>query len=233
MIGDKKLLAIIPARGGSKRLPRKNVLDLAGKPLIAWTIEAALNSSYIDRVIVSTDDEEIMSISRNYGADVPFMRPARFATDEAKSVDVVFHVIKELEIQGENYDFIILLQPTSPFRNSMHIDGAVKILYANDANSVISITKVKHNPLLMNTIPKSGAMNDFIDKKYQNIRSQDLPIYYQLNGAIYLCKVQDLLKEKTFFLKEKSFSYLMGSESSIDIDDKYDFLNAISINKLK
>ena len=121
MIGDKKLLAIIPARGASKRLPRKNVLDLAGKPLIAWTIEAALNSSYIDRVVVSTDDDEIASISQQSGADIPFMRPDGLARDDSTSVDVALHVISELELGGESYDYVILLQPTSPYQRHQNI----------------------------------------------------------------------------------------------------------------
>jgi CMP-N,N'-diacetyllegionaminic acid synthase len=231
MIYDKKLLAIVPARGGSKRLPKKNIIDFLGKPLISWTIESALGSKYIDRLIVSTEDNEIASISKKRGAEVPFLRPRQLAEDDATSLDVVCHVIQKLESLGEIYDYVILLQPTSPYRTSAHIDKAVDMLKAKNAFSIISVTQAKHSPLWANKIQKNGDMSRFINKKYLNMRSQDLPIYYQLNGAIYLCKVQNLLRENTFFMKN-SFSMLMDYKSSVDIDDKYDYISAISLNKI-
>jgi len=232
MIKGKKVLAVIPARGGSKRLPEKNIVDFLGKPMIAWTIESALNSKYIDRVIVSTDSNDISSISKQYGANVPFIRPSDLSNDDSKSVDVALHAINALKVQGDCYDFVILLQPTSPYRNSSHIDGAIQIVISNNANSVISVTKAKHSPLWMNTIPKNGSMDGFIHKSIANKRSQDLPVYYQLNGAIYLCNVKNLVEERTFFTKEKSFSFQMDFKSSVDIDDEYDLLFASLINKI-
>ncbi|MBC8555357.1 MAG: acylneuraminate cytidylyltransferase family protein, partial [Candidatus Brocadiales bacterium] len=147
MINNKRILAIIPARGGSKRLPRKNILDLAGKPPIAWSIEAALGSKYIDRVIVSTDDEEIAGISRKYGADVPFMRPNKLATDESSSVDVVLHVINTLKEKGRESEYIMLLQPTSPLRTMENIDEAVELLQSSSSDAVISVCEAEHSPL--------------------------------------------------------------------------------------
>jgi CMP-N-acetylneuraminic acid synthetase len=233
MIGNKKLLAIIPARGGSERLPRKNILNLSGKPLISWTIEAALNSKYIDRVIVSTDDDEIASISQKCGAEVPFKRPERLARDESTSIDVVLNVLSELKASNEIYDYVILLQPTSPYRDVNHIDDAIDMLVFKKANAIISTTKSKKSPLWMNTIPKNGDMSSFIKTNYQNKSSQELPIYFQLNGAIYLCRVKNLIEEETFFLKNNIFTYIMDIESSVDIDDQYDFLYAESISLLK
>ncbi len=128
MLNDKSFLAIIPARGGSKRLPRKNVMNLAGKPLIAWTIEAALNSTYIDEVMVSTDDREIAEIAQQYGASVPFFRPTELATDLTSTFDAIKHTLDFYAEMGEKYDFSVLLQPTSPLRESRHIDNAINLL---------------------------------------------------------------------------------------------------------
>ena len=128
MIGNKKLLAVIPARGGSKRLPRKNILDLSGKPMISWTIDAALGSKYIDRIVVSTDDQEIAKISKDCGADIPFIRPLELATDYATSIDVVLNLIESLERNNEYYDYIMLLQPTSPLRSTKNINESVELL---------------------------------------------------------------------------------------------------------
>lgn len=233
MIGSKKLLAVIPARGNSKRLPGKNLKSLLGKPLITWSIDAALKSKYIDRIIVSTDDEEIAKISRRNGAETPFIRPNSLARDNSQSIDVVTHTIKMLKDSNDEYDYVILLQPTSPFRNSIHIDEAVETLIEKSASAIISTTKSDINPKWMNTIPESGDMTSFLDKKYQNKRSQDLPVYYQLNGAIYLSKVKNLIQQNTFFLKKNTYAYIMDKKSSIDIDDHFDFDYANSINSMK
>jgi CMP-N,N'-diacetyllegionaminic acid synthase len=227
MICNKKLLAIIPARGGSKRLPRKNILDLSGKPLIAWTIESALNSKYIDRVIVSTDNKEIATISKKYGADIPFMRPNNLATDESTSIDVVLHAVNYFEKVGEHYDYIILLQPTSPLRTVQNIDESIELLQEKKVDAVISVCKAEHHPLWCNTIPSDGYLSNFLDKSILNKRSQDLDKYYRLNGSIYLCNIDRLKNEKTFFLKNNCIAYKMKPEQSIDIDDKDDFISAI------
>ncbi len=226
MISGKRLLAIIPARGGSKRLPRKNILDLAGKPLIAWTIEAALESKYLDRIVVSTDSKEISSISKKYGADVPFMRPDELATDETTSIDVVLHQLDQLEECNDSYSYVILLQPTSPLRTAENIDESVELLKSRNSDAVISVCKVEHSPLWCNTIPADGSLLNFLDDSILNKRSQDLNQYYRLNGAIYLCNIKLLKKEKNFFLKSNSIAYKMNEEQSIDIDSKNDFMCA-------
>ena len=225
MVGSKRLLAVIPARGGSKRLPRKNVLDLAGKPLIAWTIQEALNCKYIDQVIVSTDDKEISDISKEYGADVPFFRPRELATDEAKTVDVVLHLLDELEKVGERYDYIILLQPTSPLRTAQNIDESVELLQMKNSDAVISVCESEHPPLWCNVLPDDMSMDNFLDESVKNKRSQDLSKQYRINGAIYISSVKKLKKENSFFLSNNCIAYIMKQNVSIDIDtiDDFDF----------
>jgi CMP-N,N'-diacetyllegionaminic acid synthase len=218
MLKNKTFLAIIPARGGSKRLPRKNILNLCGKPLISWSIEGGLKSKYIDKVVVSSDDSEILNISNELKVQV-IKRPDELAGDTSSSFDAVKHVIDNLE----SYEYILLLQPTSPLRNENHIDRAIEILEEKNADAVISVCEMNHNPLWSNTLDESLSMEGFLSDKLLNSRSQDLKKYYRLNGAIYLCKTDKLLKEKSFFLKKNIFAYVMNSNSSIDIDIKEDF----------
>lgn len=226
MYKDKTFLGIIPARGGSKRLPRKNVLDLCGKPLIAWSIKAGLNSKYIDKVVVSSDDDEILNISSNFGADI-IKRPIDLANDTATTFDAIKHTIENVE----KYDYIVLLQPTSPLRDAKHIDEAIELLEEKQADAVVSVCEVDHSPLWSNTLQKDGNMSNFLRDEVLNKRSQDLEKYYRLNGAIYICKTEKLLEEKSFFLKENIFAYVMDRKSSVDIDEEIDFIIAKSIKK--
>lgn len=223
MIEGRKVLALIPARGGSKRLPRKNVLNLAGKPLIAWTIEAAKKSKYIDKVIVSTDDDEIARVSEECGAEVPFRRPEYLASDTATSNDVVLHAIGALDDQ---FDVIVILQPTSPLRDDSHIDESLNVLIEKGGEGVVSVTPCEHSPLWSNTLPPDGNMNDFLSE-LSNRRSQDLPQYYRLNGAIYGFTVESILRNKGVSYNKNVFSYVLPSELSIDIDTKFDFKLAV------
>jgi CMP-N,N'-diacetyllegionaminic acid synthase len=224
LINGKKVLAIIPARGGSKRLPRKNILDLGGKPLIWWTINAAKKSKYIDRVIVSTEDSEIGEVSKSLGAEVPFFRPRKLAQDSTTTLEVVVHLIQELYKKSEYYDYVVILQPTSPFRTESHIDMAFnQLMESSVANAVVSVCPVDHHPLWSNTLPKNKSMSFFLSKNIDNIRSQDLPDYYRLNGAIYISKVNTLCTEKTFFPKDTCYAFIMPQKDSIDIDTKEDF----------
>ena len=213
-----KILAVIPARGGSKRLPNKNILDLAGKPLIVWTIEAALGSRYIDKVVVSSDSDKILNISKSYEVDT-IKRPDELASDTATSYDAIKHTIDVIDNQ---FEFVILLQPTSPFRNNNHIDEAIELFIKKQADAVISVVEMSHSPLWSNTLPKDGSMVNFLKTEILNIRSQDLEKYYSLNGAIYICKIDRLFKEKTFFLNSNIFSYKMAKKHSVDIDKEMD-----------
>ena len=218
MYRDKTFLAIIPARGGSKRLPRKNVLDLCGKPLIAWSIEAGLKSQYIDAVVVTSDDAEILDISKKYKAET-IERPDELASDISTTFDAIKHTIENCE----QYDYIVLLQPTSPLRDEKHIDEAIELLKSKNADAVVSVCEMDHSPLWSNTLDDSLSMKGFLKDEVLNKRSQDLEKYYRLNGAIYICKTNKLLEEESFFLKENIFAYDMNRESSIDIDEKIDF----------
>jgi len=218
MLNGKTFLAIIPARGGSKRLPRKNVLELAGKPLITWTIEAALKSKYIDKVVVTSDDQEILGISEKQGADV-VKRPDELASDTATTIDVVNHVVENIK----EYNYIVLLQPTSPLRNEKHIDEAITLLEAKSADAIVSVCEMEHSPLWSNVLPENGSMKDFLSDEVKNKRSQDLEAYFRLNGAIYICKTNRMLKEKTLFIKDNIFAYKMDRKSSVDIDEEIDF----------
>lgn len=215
---NKTFLVIIPARGGSKRLPRKNILDLCGKPLISYSIEAGLKSKYISKVIVSSDDNEILTISKKYGAET-INRPEYLANDTATTFDALEHTMNSLE----KYDYIVLLQPTSPLRNEKHVDEAIELLNEKDANAVISVCESEHSPLWCNTLDEDLNMSNFLPKEVLNKRSQDLPKYYRINGAIYICKTEELLKNKSFFLKNKVFAYIMDKKDSVDIDEEIDF----------
>lgn len=219
-----KFLAIIPARGGSKRLPRKNVLDLHEKPLIAWTIEAAKNSQYIDTVCVSSDDAEILAIAEKYRVQA-LLRPDVLASDTATTFDVIEHAIKSNIAQ---YEYIVLLQPTSPLRTAQHIDGAIALLNEKSADAVISVCETEHSPLWSNTLADDGNMTGFLKQEALQ-RSQDLPTYYRLNGAIYICRTDRLLAEKSFFLADNIFAYVMATDDSVDIDNQIDFYTAESI----
>lgn len=213
-----RFLAIIPARGGSKRLPQKNILDLCGKPLISWSIEAALKSKYINKVVVSSDDDETLEISKSFGAEF-IKRPYELANDTATTFDAIKHTIDNLE----EYEYVVLLQPTSPLRNEKHIDEAIELLEEKQVDAIVSVCEMDHSPLWSNTLPKDGNMNNFLRDEVLNKRSQDLEKYYRLNGAIYICKTEKLLENKSFFLKDNIFAYIMDKKSSIDIDEDIDF----------
>lgn len=223
MIDGKKIIAVIPARSGSKRIPNKNVLLIAGKPLIKWTIDAALKSKYVDYTLVTTDLENIRRISTSFGANAPFLRPSELATDKAESASTVIHSLEELEKRALNFDFVLLLQPTSPLRNSKHIDEAIELFVKRDADAVISVCKAEHSPQWINHISSDGNMADFVNAVRKKMHSQDLSSYYRLNGAIYLIKVEDLKCYGTFFIDGKVFSYIMPNACSIDIDEQLDF----------
>ncbi len=218
---NKTFLAIILARGGSKRLPRKNLLDLCGKPLIAWSIEAALKSKYISKVIVSSDDEEILNIAKEYKADF-IKRPDELASDTATTFDALKHTLENVG----KYDYVVLLQPTSPLRSEKHIDEAIELLEEKSADAIISVCEMEHSPLWSNILDENLDMSNFLRDEVLNKRSQDLPKYYRLNGAIYICKTEELLENKGFFIKENIYAYKMDKKHSVDIDEEIDFVIA-------
>lgn len=217
---NEKLVAIITARGGSKGLPRKNVLELNGKPLIAHTIDAALESKIFDKVVVTTDDQEIKEISLQYGALV-IDRPSELASDNASSLDVIEHALKILEQNNEVYTYFILLQPTSPLRNTTHIQKAWRQYITNDVNSIVSVVEVEHPPQKM-LIEENGKVNPLTKWEDLTKPRQSLPKAYLPNGAIYICKIDKFLKNKNLFEKPLNI-FKMDKESSVDIDNEEDF----------
>lgn len=214
---NKKILAIIPARGGSKRLPGKNILEFAGKPLIAWTIEAAKKSKYVDCCVVSSDSEEIIQCSKKWGIDETIKRSKQLSTDKASSVDVVLDVIKKYP----QYEILLLLQPTSPLRTEKEIDEALKLFLERKTDSLASFTKVELKSNLYYSINKE-TIKGLFSKKIKNI--------FKLNGVIYIVEKKFILKEKKFIHK-KTTPYLMPPNLSVDIDTKEDFILAEHIFK--
>lgn len=221
MYNKKKFLAIIPARSSSKGIRNKNIISLKGKPLISYTIESAIGSGIFDEVMVSTDSEEIAEISRAYGAKIPWLRPYELATDEANTSDVILHTLDYYISQKIFYDYFVLLQPTSPLRNSEDIVNAVELLFDKNADSVVSVCETDHSPLWSNTLPKDLNLNNFIRQEAKNKPRQELPKYYRINGAIYISKVDHFIKEKNFY-GMNSYAYIMPIDRSIDIDNYVD-----------
>lgn len=219
---DGENLFIIPARGGSKRLPRKNVLPLAGKPLITWTIEAALRCGIEGEICVSTDDEETAEIAVKAGASVPFIRPAELSSDQAGSAAVVKHAIDFYSHNGKTFINLILLQPTSPLRDAADIRGAFDFFRERNAKNVVSVCPMDHSPLWSNVLPDNLSLKGFIKKEVKGRRSQDLPVYYRLNGAIYICDIDRFRKTFSLINEDEAFAYIMSAEHSIDIDTLID-----------
>lgn len=219
-----RCIAIIPARGGSKRLPGKNLKPLCGKPLIAWTIEAARGSRSLGEILVSTDSPAIAETAAAAGASAPFLRPPELASDTASTFDVVAHALDYLRRgNGREFEYTLLLQPTSPLRTSADIDAAFRLLEAKRADGVVSVCAMDHSPLWSNVLPPDLSMAGFLRDEVAGARSQDLPVHYRINGAIYLCRTERMLREKTFFFKDNCFAHVMPKERSQDIDDESDF----------
>lgn len=222
MYKGKRILAIIPARGGSKGIPRKNIISVNGKPLIQYTIDVAKKSKYIDRIIVSTEDEEIADIALSSGAEVPFLRPKELAQDETKTIDVLVDVIKKLKLSGKEYDYSILLQPTQPLRQPFHIDESIERLIELNEDSLISISEVKEHPILMKTIDENGKLQNLLNSR-SDIRRQDFSKIYKVNGAIYINKINEQFNKNTS-LNDNKIAYIMDKKYDLDIDEPEDLL---------
>ena len=225
MSSENKILAIILARSGSKRLPKKNLKLFGDKPLISWTIECALNSKYLDKVFVSTDSEDIKKVSIQFGASCPFIRPSRLSGDDVTSEDAVQHAIRFI---SDNFDYkynhVMLLQPTSPLRTSEDINRAVEYFYSNkNANSLVSVTNIEKNINWYKVLDKSGMMKNLLPEEER----QEV---YIPNGAIYFSSIDTFLKDGTFYTS-KTLPFIMNKAYSIDIDNELDFFFADSIRK--
>ncbi len=222
-----EVIALIPARGGSKGVPRKNIRILINKPLIAWTIDAARGSRYVDRLIVSTEDPEIADIAEQYGAEVPFRRPQELATDEASGIEVVLHAIQWLrQAEDRDTDFIlVLLQPTTPLRTERDIDAALQMFDDEKVQAVISVCEAEHHPWWTNTLPSDRNMQSFLRPEAVNKNRQDLPTYYRLNGAIFAGYASYIESNKGFY-GPHTYAYIMEQYRSIDIDTEFDWFIA-------
>ncbi len=214
-------LAVITARSGSKGIKNKNIRQLNGKPLIAYTIESALQSHYIDEVMVSTDSDVYADIAKKFGAVVPFLRSNRNSEDMSKSVDVLLEVLDEYEKREKYFDNIVMLQPTSPLRTYKNLNEAFDLFYEKNADSVVSVCECEHSPLLSGILPDDWSLFEFI-KSENNLRRQELQKFYRLNGAIYISKVTTLKKLGSYYGKN-SYAYIMKQSESIDIDTELDF----------
>ncbi len=217
-----KILAIIPARAGSRGLKDKNIKPLCGIPLCAYTIKAAQESGVFDEIHFSTDSETYAQIARNYGASVPFLRSDELATDTTSSWDVVKAVIKCYQESGKTFDAVMLLQPTVPFRSSEDICNCVKLLQERSVEAVVSVTEPEHSPYWCAELPPDGNMRIFHDKIQYLIGRQKLPVQYMLNGAIYLSRVEHLLTSQSIY-EHDCYAYVMPRERSWDIDNQDDF----------
>ena len=227
MYKGKTILGLIPARGGSKGLPRKNIKPLLGKPLIAWTIEQALASKYLDRVVVSTDDKEIAEISIKYGADIPFVRPKELTRDDSTTIDVIIHTLNWFENAGEKYDYLALLEPTSPLREKDDIENGIKKLIDNEnrADSLVSVGEIAlEHPFISKEIDERGYVKPFYKVPNNKIgRRQELSKAYFPYGVLYLSKASAIKEYKTFYQK-KTMPMFIERWQNYEIDDMWDFI---------
>jgi len=218
MFKSKKILAIIPARGGSKGVLRKNIRLVGAKPLIAWIIEAAKTSGYIDRLILSSDDNEIIQVAESFGCEAPFVRPSELAQDESSSSDVIVHALNEIP----GYDYVMLLQPTSPLTVTKDIDGCIESCINSNANSMVSVTEPGKNPYWMFKMGKGNKLVPVLGEDYLNRPRQQLPCIYMPTGAIYIAESKWFLKNKSFY-SNLTKGYIIPMERSLDIDSELDF----------
>lgn len=218
-----KNIAVIPARSGSKGLPDKNIRPVNGKPLLAYTIEAALESGCFDTVHVSTDSERYAEIARQYGADVPFLRSAVLATDTASTWDAVREVLARYDELGKRFDTMMLMQPTTPLRTGEDVKEAYALLQKKQAKSVIAVCEVDHSPLWCDTIPDSGSMKGFGRKDLAWVNRQDLRPYYRVNGAIYLLSVNGInIPPDDEIYEDNCYALFMDRKKSVDVDSEDD-----------
>ena len=216
MINNKKVLAIVPARGGSKGIIKKNIRLVNNKPLIQFTLDETIKSKYIDEIHISTDDDEILEVIQKLGYDIKRKRPQHLAQDNTKTIDVLKDVVEYYAQKNESYEIVILLQPTQPMRKVKHIDEALEKYVASEEQSIVSVSKVKEHPLLMRSINKRGLLVNLLDEN-STVRRQDFKEFYMVNGAIYVNSVDEIMQNAS--LNDNKLPYIMGEDyRNIDID---------------
>ena len=218
MLENKTILAVVAARGGSKGVPRKNLKLAGGKPLIAWIIETAKKSSYIDRLILSSEDDEIIETAKMFGCEVPFVRPAELSKDDSSVSDVILHAVKHIP----GFDYIMLLQPTSPLTRTKDIDGCIQHIIRNDFDSVVSITRPEKSPYWVFSLEDTHHLKPIFGDEYLTKRRQDLPPAFIPTGAVYMAKTQWFLMNRSFY-GDNTGGYMIPCERSLDIDTQLDF----------
>lgn len=224
MYQNHPILSYIPARAGSKGIPGKNIIELCGKPLISYSIEAALACPYIDYIHVSTDSTEIASIAQSHGASVEFLRPAELATDTSKIIDAMCYDIHKLKELGHSFDSVVLLQPTQPIRTANMLSTAIETLYQSTCDSLVSVCPVTEHPILMRTLNSDGHLQSLLNIN-STVRRQDFPPVYKVNGSIYINRLNENFNSNTS-LNDNIFPYIMDSSCSIDIDSYADLQKA-------
>lgn len=233
MYNNKKILAIIPARGGSKGLPNKNIKPLCGKPLIGWSIEQAGGSAYIDEIFVSTDSAEIASVAESFGIEVPFLRPAELATDTSPSSGFVLHTIDYYRSQGEEFDYILLLEPTSPLRDVADINTAIEqLLNHKSAKSIVGVSKVEAtHPAFLVNLSKEGLLEPYLGEM-KALRRQELNDLYFFEGSLYLSEIDYYIKTESFY-HNLTLPYVVPKYKSYEVDDIVDFYIIEKLLELK
>lgn len=232
MINDLKILAIIPARGGSKGIPKKNIKSINGKPLIAWTIIEAQKSKYIDRIILSSDDEEIIKIAREYNCEVPFVRPSKYAADSTPSMDVIFHALKEVNSSNE-YAICVMLEPTSPLRDAADIDSALeKLISEREAESVVGIARAESSHPAFLVSLKNGFIRSYLNNGFKFFRRQEIDELFYFEGSFYVSYV-DSLKRRNSFYHDKCLGFELPKWKAFELDDEIDFIIIESLLKKK
>ena len=232
MFYDHRIIAIIPARSGSKGLPDKNIRILNGKPLIAYSIIQAQGAGLFDEIFLSTDSQEYANIAMQYGANVPFLRSDELASDSASTWDCVREALEQYHTIGKEYDIFVVLQPTSPLRTTRDIINVIKQMVLTNADSVVSVCEADHSPLWYNTLPENKSLKGFVRSEIMAKTRQELPTFFRINGAIYAVSTSYFLRTQNIY-DGNSFAYVMPKERSIDIDTLYDFSLAEYLHNLK
>lgn len=226
MYEENHVMALIPARGGSKGIPGKNIKEFNGRPLISYTIAAARASRYVDSVVVTTDSAEIAGIAERYGAEAPFLRPPELAQDTSKTIDAVVHARDAMEALGRPHDVVVLLQPTSPLRRAEEIDAAIETFFSHGELGLASVSEVSENPVLTRRIDQSGVMHPILPIS-STVRRQDMPRFWHVDGAIYINRAGELTPETS--LNDNPIAFVMPKLRASDIDNIEDFLRAEEI----